>query len=57
MKNEKEILANFHVEELEKRFEMSWVDSISIIINIGGGGTPPPTGGTGNPPPPTPPRP
>jgi hypothetical protein len=47
MKNEKEILTNFQVEELEKRFEMCWIH-IGGTCNCGDEGNP-------TPPPPTPP--
>jgi len=29
---EKELLANFQVEELEKRYEMAWVDSVTATV-------------------------
>jgi hypothetical protein len=30
MKNEKKLLEKFQVEELEKRYEFAWVDSVKI---------------------------
>ena len=38
MKNEQEMLDLFQVEELEKRFEMGWVErgSISVSVNLDG---------------------
>lgn len=35
MKNQKEFLNQFQVEELEKRFEMGWIDKAEVEINTG----------------------
>lgn len=50
MKNEKDMLNLFQVEELEKRFEMGWIDRVVVGAGPGEGvGTDITTGETGVP--------
>ena len=39
MKNEKELLELFQVEELEKRYEMGWPVEFGVTVTTGPGGT------------------
>jgi hypothetical protein len=36
---ENELLANFQVEELEKRYEMGWISSGEVTLNSDGSGS------------------
>lgn len=47
MKNEQEALNQFQVEELEKRFEMGWIDKAEVEINTGNHNCPDDTSGGG----------
>lgn len=47
MKNEQETLNLFQVEELEKRFEMGWIDKAEVNIDTGNEHNCPTSGSSG----------
>jgi|TARA_B110000037_G_scaffold221513_1_gene292800 hypothetical protein len=40
MKKQEELLEKFQVEELEKRYEMAWIDRVVVGISPSGGTIP-----------------